>query len=161
MATGASTTETRENVLAIGGMNVRETKFRAWDKHDKRMIVDEQEFIPLKVTNKGVLRLSPDHAENLWSIVEGDRFELMQYTGLKDKNGKEIYEGDIIFVPADEYEEEYKGEIKWYGGYWGFDEFYPDGTLCGSLFLFSYHDFGEVIGNIYENPELSEGHQID
>jgi uncharacterized phage protein (TIGR01671 family) len=96
--------------------------------------------------------------EELDQWFEFDEFcgDVVQYTGLKDRNGKEIYEGDIIHVPADEYESEYKGEVKWYTGYFGFDEFYPDGTLCGTLFLSSYHDFGEVIGNIYEHPHLLE-----
>lgn len=60
------------------------------------MIVDEQDFIPLKVTNKGVLRLSPNHAETLWSIADGERFEIMLSSGVTDRNGKEIYAGDII-----------------------------------------------------------------
>lgn len=75
---------------------MRNLKFRAWDKQDNRMIIDEQDFIPLKVTNKGVLRLSPLHEDNLWSIIDGERFEIMMFSGAKDKNGNEICEGDII-----------------------------------------------------------------
>lgn len=48
---------------------MRKVKFRAYDKQDKRMIVDEQDFIPLKITNNGVLRLSPLHEEDLWEFV--------------------------------------------------------------------------------------------
>lgn len=80
---------------------------------------------------------------------------VMQYTGLKDKNGKEIYEGDIFCVAGNkEYQVRYctggESNFEWYGGcfiLWGNDELF-----------FPFDDFaiknGIVIGNIYENPEL-------
>lgn len=82
-----------------------------------------------------------------------DELELMQSTGLKDKNGKEIFEGDIV---------DYKGReavVKWHGSYASFIYRFVDGlqervSEWDPLFLACYHF--EVIGNIYENPELLE-----
>lgn len=78
---------------------------------------------------------------------------LMQSTGLRDKNGKEIFEGDIV---------DYKGRkavIKWHGSYASFiyrfvDELKNRTTEWQPLYL-SYYKF-EIIGNIYENPKLLE-----
>lgn len=82
-----------------------------------------------------------------------DEIELMQSTGLKDKNGKEIFEKDIL---------DYKGRnviVKWHGSYASFiyefvDELQNRTTEWQPLYL-SYYHF-EVIGNIYENHELLE-----
>lgn len=82
-----------------------------------------------------------------------NEFELMQSTGLKDKNGKEIFEKDIL---------DYNGRkviVKWHGSYASFiyefvDELENRVTEWQPLYL-SYYHF-EIIGNIYENPELLE-----
>lgn len=82
-----------------------------------------------------------------------DKIVLMQSTGLKDKNGKEIFEKDIL---------DYNGRkviVKWHGSYACFiyefvDELQNRTTEWQPLFL-SYYHF-EIIGNVYENPELLE-----
>ena len=74
---------------------------------------------------------------------------LMQYTGLKDKNGREIYVGDIVLI----YER--REVIEWDKYQCGFNPFcwqIPSAADCYSEWTFS--DNGEVIGNIWENPEL-------
>ena len=65
---------------------------------------------------------------------------LMQYTGLKDKNGTEIYEGDIFLVP---YNNIGKKVVEFEGGSYNVKDFLVSGKIT-------------VIGNMYENPELLE-----
>lgn len=108
--------------------NMRELKFRAWDKAYKAMCRTE---------NGG--------RENLdgWSNSP-EIFEVMQYTGLKDKNAVEVFEGDILGFGG------MKLVVKDFG--WNCGECY--GTF-GWIFddKFDAEDI-EVIGNIHENPEL-------
>ena len=121
-------------------------KFRAWLKNDKEMIdVDEIHWF------NGELDIIGDY---ITFVRKADEIELMQSTGLKDKNGKEIFEGDIV---------DYKGReavVKWHGSYASFIYRFVDGlkervSEWDPLFLACYNF--EVIGNIYENPELLEG----
>lgn len=103
----------------------REIKFRAWDRKDNFM------YIPQGLNNP---------------IQENDRFEYMQYTGLKDKNGREIFEGDIvkIVIKEDRNREEIM-TVNFSKGCFMADGWYLD--------RYKY-DSPTVIGNIYENPEL-------
>lgn len=79
-----------------------------------------------------------------------EQMNLMQWTGLKDKNGKEIYEGDIITYYNDKYTVEFS---KRRAGYFPFAN--DDGCGC-CAYVIADPDISEVIGNIYENPELLE-----
>lgn len=83
----------------------------------------------------------------------------MQYTGLKDKNGKEIYEGDIIAEWEDGLEKVERYQVKWHGedGYPAFDIEPNHFEETNALSFYAQNGEGyelEVIGNIYENPEL-------
>ena len=119
-------------------------KFRAWDENGKIMnSVVSIDFETKEATNGG-------------DIFKLENIELMQSTGLKDKNSVEIFEGDIIKLQ--------EGHTSYYvvewhkKGMWVFryienkDQYYP----FDLVYSFSDHIRNEVIGNRFENPELLE-----
>lgn len=120
---------------------MRETKFRVWDKESKHMEeVDSIQF-PLKKSNgKDIIIYNSRECYYEWLYD----YELMQYTGIKDKNGKEIYEGDIVCY-------KYNGELIKV-----MVEFVNGVYFAGDAFLYNKRNVAKVIGNIYENPELLE-----
>ncbi len=109
----------------------REIKFRVWNQKRKIMYSWED------LTHMEV----QDMCQSIFAPF--DHEIVMQYTGLKDKNGKEIYEGDIVIYNDDLYIVDF--------GYAGFKLLDKNGIQQQFQ-----NDFGniEVIGNIYENPEL-------
>jgi uncharacterized phage protein (TIGR01671 family) len=125
----------------------REIKFRAWDGH--------------KMFNVDVLAISkcawdcPDHGKRGVSIPYQPHIEVMQYTGLKDKNGKEIFEGDILTDHGEEPPLYVEYSIK-HSAFCFVDKFDRNGTYYYTAETISYEQF-EIIGNIYETQELLEG----
>jgi len=130
---------------------MKEIKFRAWDKKRKIMTNEKEYSISLYVDGSYSVEKYDDRdssGKKHWHVEKSENFILMQYTGLKDKNGKEIYEGDIL-----------KGKVK-------FIVEYHVGAFCGKwktksvkkpmryIELWKIYDRIEVIGNVYENPEL-------
>ena len=119
---------------------MRPIKFRVWDKQSEQMF--NVYSIEFRKNGLYVNLDTPSKANGLReSWLFGDRFELMQFTGLHDKNGKEIYEGDILNF-------DYPMEVIWAMGSWAVK------AEKGDSLLYGYTNEGEVIGNIYENPEL-------
>ena len=118
---------------------MREIKFRAWYKN--KMVMIYPKGLAFDKTGVNILWLN-DYEDGNFPEVRGWTgnafFELMQYTGLKDKNGKEIYEGDIIIA---DWHDTTPTEIVLPGWFYTVNEYYG-AEDC------------EIIGNIYENPEL-------
>ena len=133
----------------------RELKFRAWDSITKKWLFGYEYPNLGGFSMKGEVMLFGEYSRFFESIPieDWDKIILMQYTGLKDKNGKEVYEGDVIRQSSD------LCIIESCVG--GFDcqmlvELKNGGTLRGSVYNFSFlsEKYCEIIGNIYENPEL-------
>lgn len=133
---------------------MREIKFRCWDKENKEMLDVEY--------------LHWDDCTREFSIrttMYTDYFDiedmiLMQYTGLKDKNGKEVYLGDILEYTFTDY----KGKKLWKERYiikenisgWEMRKITKPREHRSLSLIKKY----KIIGNIYENPELLEGRII-
>ena len=102
-------------------MNNRELKFRIWDKNDNKAII------------------GPFSWNRLPNFDHPDNFVIQQYTGLKDKNGKEIYEGDILMPDT-------------------IDGIWPEqrnGVMVKDIRQpFANAHLFKIVGNIFENPEL-------
>ena len=113
---------------------MREIKFRLWNDYDKKML--------------NWSYLLKRNLANIFTLPSYKKW-LMQYVGLKDKNGKEIYEGDI--VKANWFDKkEVIGEI-----YFSMGCFILANSSVSDNQLFIFKNL-EVIGNIYKNPELLE-----
>ncbi len=129
----------------------RKIKFRIWDKEYNCY----DDFNSIKINQKGVVfDKDYDWQEEVWydKPDKEHNFVLEQYTGLKDKNGKEIYEGDIVKMPKWQVKTKYEivkyrkaGFEPFQEGCW--DCCKPDGEEV------------EIIGNIHENPELIGGEE--
>ena len=143
---------------------MREIKFRAWDKKNKKYF-RECNYLYFGIGGIRFMWVDPKRDEMMATDLPTEDYELLQFTGLKDKNGIEIYEGDIVRI--------------WEYGFkdgnedGGFDLYQDMGTDKVTMDRFPIYwldneEFGyegedlinpehcEVIGNIMENPKLLE-----
>lgn len=118
----------------------REIKFRIWDNADKKYLSlrDYQGLGAIEVENDGTLTLSPRFRFLTSMMIMPERFVPQQYVGLKDKNGVEIYEGDLILIG----EKRRKVEVIFKDGSFGY--------LYNGVCVPFQNQSPEVIGNIYE-----------
>ena len=107
-----------------------------WDGSVQEIIVSEKEL----------------EGKDEWTDLQAGEFELLEYTGYKDKNGREIYEGDIVRITLTQTQEARKGEVIYYAG----NACFLVETANEEYFTFMSCDICgiEVLGNKYENKEL-------
>lgn len=116
---------------------MRPIKFRCWNLIEKKWITK------FWIDNEGVCR--HPYSFNHIKVLLCNEFFIDQFTGLHDRNGKEIYEGDIIKT------ERFINNlfVKWDYDQWGLFD-----GICNELSIDSTYD--EIIGSVHENPELLE-----
>lgn len=124
---------------------MREIKFRAWGKNSKEFLQDKNGYgLTLK---------------EIQNIADIDLWEFQQFTGILDKNGKEIYEGDVVKTPQQKYIKQWVVEYDYDGN------LILSNQINSEMSLYDFEDMIlnkencyikdiEVIGNIFENPEL-------
>ena len=121
---------------------MREIKFRVYDKDSKNMYNQDDFILTFDTVGEDIYLSKNDEVIPLYS------YELMQYTGLKDKNGKEIYDGDIVKLYSTEtdklgsenYTITYTKDAEW--------------ALDDSYLLSRKYKYCEIIGNVYEDKSL-------
>ena len=132
---------------------MREIKFRVFDSRTNQMSRDFV-FINFITKTMGFYAINSLGEKKIFER-DMDNFPIMQYTGLKDKNDVEIYESDIIKAIWSKDCDEYIANEEWIGDiFFNYGSFDINGEWCVSLNCFN--GTLEVIGNIYENPELLE-----
>ena len=120
-------------------------KFRVWDKNENRYFIDGKDGYLANLL-----------CCNDWDMFDPDDYVWEQFTGLKDVDGKDIYEGDIVhgYDQEPDRDDGYIGSSVTdvvnfkYGAFWIGDSWYKTMVMTPPIV--------EVIGNVHENPELLE-----
>lgn len=124
---------------------MREIEFRAWLKDEKKMI----KVRAVDFDEEGVFSVNYPEGKS-YCGYDRDNIELMQYTNLKDKNGKKIFEDDIAKFTTGTYTS--IGYVEFYNGMFQVVDIEDD--ECTEILC--YCDELEVLGNCWDNPELLE-----
>ncbi|WP_340503539.1 YopX family protein [Enterococcus faecalis] len=143
-------------------------KFRAWDTYEKEMLenvtplFDDSNSMMAIITDfqiKGSPGTSEIEIGSYDTTFNWDEFPyvIMQSTGLKDKNGVEIFEGDVVKVTVNNYGAGERFEQIDKVVYEDCRFCFNDGFYYSETIKYSGYENKEVIGNVYENPELLEG----
>lgn len=134
---------------------MREIKFRIWSRHFNQWMnhcgaIDCCGRVVSLYVKKDGTQITP-----MWTQFPDDDITIQQFTGLKDKNGKEIYEGDVIQYNRRSSYDGINFEVKWNEDNWGWvlvsknkDYLVNERTPEGNRY-----SFVEVVGNVFENPE--------
>ena len=125
---------------------MKDFKFRVWDI-ERECYLDETELAGITPDGKYILYIEEEEISKL--EIEGN-YTLEQYTGLTDKNGKEIYEGDVVNIQGIKYYVDFE-----HGGFW----FNNDNLKWKANRPFTHFqeiNDTEVVGNVHENPDLLE-----
>lgn len=138
---------------------MREIKFRAWQREEdedySRMISSEQSVLTaIRHVYGGTGIATGSGFSDINNQPEPRRYELMQFTGERDKNGTEIYEGDIVSYEGVNYTIVFEAAGFTADGFYDASQDVPWGYFSEGA-----NERSEVIGNIYENSELIGGHQ--
>jgi phage77ORF036 len=134
----------------------RDIKFRLWSKIGKKFIKTDDPDFNFVINSDGYLYSIENFYGEIYVSLQLD-IVVLQFTGLQDINGKDIYEGDIL-----KYNFPYDGRLKHVSpvkfleteASFGIKDIYGNEI---PLYRITANNYFEVVGNIYENPELLEG----